>query len=107
MVELVTDYVEGALSARDRARFERHIAGCPHCTIYLEQMRITIRTLGRLPEETSHPMRARRAARRIPGVEARAGLSGGIADRGPSAPRGAAASRPEEARQAPGRRDSP
>ena len=55
MVELVTDYVEGVLSARDRARFERHIAGCPHCTIYLEQMRITIRTLGRLPEETVSP----------------------------------------------------
>jgi anti-sigma factor RsiW len=55
MVELVTDYVEGALPARDRARFERHIAGCPHCTIYLEQIRITIRTLGRLPEETISP----------------------------------------------------
>ena len=52
MVELVTDYLEGALSARDRARFERHIAGCVHCTAYLEQMRITIRALGRLPSET-------------------------------------------------------
>jgi anti-sigma factor (TIGR02949 family) len=55
MVELVTDYLEGALSARDRARFERHIAGCPHCTTYLEQMRITIRTLGRLPAESVPP----------------------------------------------------
>jgi anti-sigma factor RsiW len=55
MVELVTDYLEGALPARDRARFERHIAGCPHCTTYLEQMRITIRTLGRLPEDTISP----------------------------------------------------
>ena len=55
MVELVTDYVEGALPARDRARFERHIAGCPHCTTYLEQMRITIRTLGRLPAESVPP----------------------------------------------------
>jgi anti-sigma factor RsiW len=51
MVELVTDYLEGALSPRDRARFERHIAGCEHCTTYLEQMRITIRVLGRVPHE--------------------------------------------------------
>jgi anti-sigma factor RsiW len=52
LVELVTDYFEGALSARDRARFERHIDGCENCTTYLDQMRITIRTLGRLPRET-------------------------------------------------------
>jgi anti-sigma factor RsiW len=55
LVELVTDYFEGALPARDRARFERHIAGCPHCSTYLEQMRITILTLGRLPEESVSP----------------------------------------------------
>jgi anti-sigma factor RsiW len=55
LVELVTDYFEGALSARERARFERHIDGCPHCTTYLDQMRITIRTLGRLPRETVPP----------------------------------------------------
>jgi anti-sigma factor RsiW len=56
LVELVTNYFEGALSARDRARFERHIDGCEHCTTYLDQMRITIRTLGRLPEETVSPV---------------------------------------------------
>jgi anti-sigma factor RsiW len=56
LVELVTDYLEGALSASERARFERHISGCPHCTTYLEQMRITIRTLGRLPEEMVPPV---------------------------------------------------
>jgi anti-sigma factor RsiW len=56
LVELVTDYFEGALSARDRARFERHISGCPHCTTYLDQMRITIRTLGRLPQEAVSPV---------------------------------------------------
>jgi anti-sigma factor RsiW len=52
LVELVTDYFEGALSRRDRRRFERHIAGCDGCTAYLEQMRTTIRTLGRVSEET-------------------------------------------------------
>jgi anti-sigma factor RsiW len=55
LVELVTEYLEGALPARDRARFERHIDECPYCNRYLDQMRITIRTLGRIPEETIAP----------------------------------------------------
>lgn len=52
LVELVTDYLEGRLSPRDRARFEAHIAECEYCEAYLEQMRQTIRVLGRLPEES-------------------------------------------------------
>lgn len=55
LVELVTDYLEGALSDIDRARFDEHLEGCPFCTTYLEQMRQTIGTLGRLPEETIAP----------------------------------------------------
>ena len=51
MVELMTDYLEGALGPADRARFEEHIAGCDGCRGYLEQMRITMRTVGRLAEE--------------------------------------------------------
>ena len=47
-VELVTDYLEGALSRRDRERFEAHLAGCPHCTEYLAQMRRTLDALGRI-----------------------------------------------------------
>jgi anti-sigma factor RsiW len=54
VVELVTDYLEGALSRADRRRFERHLKGCPNCTNYLEQMRITIATTGALrPEDLS------------------------------------------------------
>jgi anti-sigma factor RsiW len=52
LVELVTDYFEDRLSPADRARFDAHIAGCDACTIYLEQMRLTLRALGRIPEET-------------------------------------------------------
>jgi anti-sigma factor RsiW len=52
LVELVTDYLEDRLPARDRARFEAHIADCEYCATYLEQMRQTIRVLGRLPEES-------------------------------------------------------
>ncbi len=55
LVELVTEYLEGTLPAGDRARFERHLGTCPYCNTYLDQMRITIRTLGRLPEETVSP----------------------------------------------------
>ena len=59
VVELVTDYLEDALSADDRRRFERHLAGCPHCTEYLAQMRETIRLAGRVvPEDLTPVMRA-------------------------------------------------
>lgn len=51
VVELMTDYLEGALSERDRARFDAHIAGCDGCTAYLEQLRTTRGMLGRLADE--------------------------------------------------------
>jgi anti-sigma factor RsiW len=54
-VELVTDYLEGTLSARARRRFEAHLAVCPHCTEYLAQMRETIRLAGRLEPEDLSP----------------------------------------------------
>jgi anti-sigma factor RsiW len=46
LVELVTDYFDGALSPSDRARFEAHVAGCPGCDRYLAQMRTTIALAG-------------------------------------------------------------
>jgi anti-sigma factor RsiW len=59
LVELVTDYLDGSLSRRDRKRFEAHISRCPLCTLYVEQMRTTIRTMGRLTEDSLSPeMRA-------------------------------------------------
>ena len=51
-VELVTDYLEGALSRRERARLEKHLAACPHCTEYFAEMRTMISALGRI--ETEH-----------------------------------------------------
>lgn len=47
-VELVTDYIEGALSRRDQERLEAHLADCPHCSEYLSQMRVTIAAFGRV-----------------------------------------------------------
>jgi anti-sigma factor RsiW len=55
LVELVTDYLEGALSAGDRARFEAHIEACDGCTRYLAQIRVTIELTGRLAPEQLDP----------------------------------------------------
>jgi anti-sigma factor RsiW len=46
LVELVTDYVEGALAHRERARFEAHLTECPDCVEYVAQMRRTIVAVG-------------------------------------------------------------
>ena len=54
-VELVTAYLEDALSARDRARFEAHLEGCPHCTEYLDQMRRTLAAMGRIEPDALDP----------------------------------------------------
>jgi len=45
-VELMADYLEGRLPAADVERLEAHLAGCPHCSEYLAQLRVTIDTLG-------------------------------------------------------------
>ena len=48
VVELVTAYLEGGLSPEDLQRFEQHLASCVGCRNYLEQMRRTIETTGRV-----------------------------------------------------------
>jgi anti-sigma factor RsiW len=55
LVELVTDYLDGALEPAVRARFEEHIAVCPACSTYLDQVRRTIAALGHLDEQTLPP----------------------------------------------------
>jgi anti-sigma factor RsiW len=54
-VELVTEYLEGTMPPAERARFEAHLTYCDPCVEYLEQMRQTIRSLGRLGEEHLAP----------------------------------------------------
>jgi anti-sigma factor RsiW len=54
-VELVTDYLEGALSRRDRRRFEVHLKLCPNCATYLEQIRMTIQLVGDIEPEDLTP----------------------------------------------------
>ena len=55
LVELVTDYLEGAMDDPTRLRVDQHLAGCPGCTAYLDEMRVTIRLTGRLTEGDIDP----------------------------------------------------
>jgi anti-sigma factor RsiW len=53
-IELVTDYLEGTLSRRDRRRFEKHLKACPNCSAYLEQIKLTVDLAGSVaPEDLS------------------------------------------------------
>lgn len=55
LVELVTEYFDGTLSADQRSRFEEHVMSCPPCREHLAEMRETIRVLGCIPEEAVSP----------------------------------------------------
>jgi anti-sigma factor RsiW len=58
VVKLLTDYLEGALSATDRARVEEHLAGCDGCTAFLAQLRTAGRVVAGLAEvELPAPLR--------------------------------------------------
>jgi anti-sigma factor RsiW len=50
-VEIVTDYLSGALPPDERARLEQHLVVCDACTRYVEQMRASARLVGKLREE--------------------------------------------------------
>jgi anti-sigma factor RsiW len=54
-VELVTEYFEDTLPPDQRAGFEQHLALCDGCTRYLEQLRATAKTLGRVEMEQLSP----------------------------------------------------
>ena len=55
LVELVTDYLEEMLSPAELARFEAHLLDCDDCPMYLDQLRTTIRLVGRLTEDDVPP----------------------------------------------------
>jgi anti-sigma factor RsiW len=58
-VELMSDYLDGALSRRDRRRLSAHLALCDACTAYLEQLRVTIAASGVVASTTWIPMFSR------------------------------------------------
>jgi len=55
VVELITDYLEGALDPTTEERVTAHLALCEGCACYLEQMRATIAVVGRLREPELPP----------------------------------------------------
>jgi anti-sigma factor RsiW len=55
LVELVTDYLEGALPEAERERFDAHLATCDGCSTYVEQMRVTLQVTGELTPASLSP----------------------------------------------------
>jgi anti-sigma factor RsiW len=55
LVELVTDYLEGALAPAELRRFDDHIAGCGGCTQYLAQLRQVIEVVGAITTDDLSP----------------------------------------------------
>jgi anti-sigma factor RsiW len=57
LVELVTEFLDGALESDTEQQILDHLAQCDGCQAHLDQMQATIRALGevpagRLPEDT-------------------------------------------------------
>jgi anti-sigma factor RsiW len=55
LVEIVTEYLDGALPEAERERFDAHLETCEGCRRYLDQMRTTIRVVGTLTEDHLDP----------------------------------------------------
>jgi anti-sigma factor RsiW len=55
LVELVTAYLDNALDADTRARFEAHLTECDGCENYLQQFRETVRTVGKIRDDELDP----------------------------------------------------
>jgi len=55
MIEVVTNYLDGALPTDEEQRFERHLSRCAGCNTYLDQIRETIRQTGMVSHGESLP----------------------------------------------------
>jgi hypothetical protein len=55
VVELVNDYLEGTLPPDEATLFEEHVNFCDGCEYYLDQIRSTVATVGRITEEEVPP----------------------------------------------------
>jgi anti-sigma factor RsiW len=51
VVEVVSDFLGGAMTPEDRARLEQHLLVCPPCTLHIAQMRATIEHIAALRRE--------------------------------------------------------
>lgn len=55
MTELVTDYAEGRMSFWTRVSFNLHLGMCRHCREYVRQMKLTAKSLGKIPAAPADP----------------------------------------------------
>ncbi len=55
LVELVTTYLEDALDPDTQALFDAHLEYCDGCRNYLEQFRVTVRTVGKIGNDELDP----------------------------------------------------
>ncbi len=55
LVELVTEYLEGALTTEERARIEEHLGICDGCEAHVEQVRSVIGAAAAQPPEQLSP----------------------------------------------------
>jgi anti-sigma factor RsiW len=55
-VRLVTDYLDGALTGVQAARFRAHLAECPHCTEHVAQIRVVIAATGCVGADDLDPL---------------------------------------------------
>jgi predicted anti-sigma-YlaC factor YlaD len=51
LVDVVADYLDGALTTSELADFDAHLENCEPCRAYLDQLRQTTRLIGRVPGE--------------------------------------------------------
>ena len=56
VVEVLTDYLDGALPSDEREALEQHLLACIGCATHLEQLRTTVRLTGKLSESDVPPM---------------------------------------------------
>lgn len=58
-LDLVTEALDGALGESQRVEFEGHVRACTACGRYVDQLRIAIEALRRLPKSgRANPRRA-------------------------------------------------
>jgi anti-sigma factor RsiW len=72
VVELLSDHLDGGLCEREDARVRAHLATCPECLAYLEQLRATIGRMRRLRETDVPPLLLARFVAAFRGWRARA-----------------------------------
>ena len=55
VVELVTGYLDGALSGEEAALFEQHLNFCDGCVWYVDQIKTTVEAVGEIRDEDIPP----------------------------------------------------